>query len=109
MAAVVGVVGVVALTVYLPVKAVSSIYGWWRGGGDDQDEARRQKEYNADLNTSNLHNNHDHLKHMHPTQDSAEYEVRRMRESPHLYFESERLNVYYNQKRGGWFVGKKRR
>jgi hypothetical protein len=49
-------------------------------------------------------NNHDHLKNMHSSQDSAEAEVSRMKETG---FEgSERLNAYYNSEHGGWYVGK---
>jgi hypothetical protein len=49
-------------------------------------------------------NNHDHLKYMHLSQESAEAEVRRMKETG---FEgSERLNAYLNSEHGGWYVGK---
>ena len=49
-------------------------------------------------------NNHDHLKYMHSSQKSAEEEVRRMKMTG---FEgSERLNAYHNSEHGGWYVGK---
>jgi hypothetical protein len=49
-------------------------------------------------------NNHDHLKYMHSSQESAEAEVRRMKRGG--YEGSERLNAYHNPERGGWYVGR---
>ena len=50
------------------------------------------------------HNNHDHLKVKHGTQRDVQAEVDRMRREGREG--SERLNVYYNDERKGWYVGK---
>jgi len=66
-----------------------------------------EPESNDDERTihySNPSNNHDHLKHMHPTRDSARAETRRMQSWG--YEDSDRLVEYYNRERGGWFVGR---
>ena len=56
------------------------------------------------ISYSNPHNNHDHNKRMHATRCEAESMVDRMRRSG--VPDSERLNVYYNKQRNGWFVGR---
>jgi hypothetical protein len=49
-------------------------------------------------------NNHDHLKHKHPTKEEAEREIRRMQAVGKDG--CERLkNAYYNDDLDGWFVG----
>ncbi|KAJ1479805.1 hypothetical protein T484DRAFT_1958041 [Baffinella frigidus] len=53
---------------------------------------------------SNPNNNHDDRKHRHNSQGAAEAEVRRMQR--HGYEGSERLQTYYNQERGGWYIGR---
>lgn len=55
---------------------------------------------------SNLHNNHDHKKIPHPSKESAEKEVERMRRRK--YQGSDKLNSYYNSDREQWFVGRRR-
>ena len=60
----------------------------------------------AAIRYSNPNNNHDDQKNKHSSSQSAEAEVRRMQRA--RYAGSERLNVYYNRERDGWFVGKSR-
>jgi outer membrane protein assembly factor BamD (BamD/ComL family) len=110
-----GVTAVAGVTT--AVFAASSYYTWrwWKSSDEEKEETQASQDhhYNDDHDEvnnhdiSNLNNNHDHLKHKHPSRESAESEIRRMRSSPDYDDdESEMLNSYYNPKLGGWFVGK---
>jgi hypothetical protein len=97
---VVGIVLVVGIGAY-----------WWetrrsrRKAQEDQrkrkEEAYRHVPYERSYGSSG--NNHDNLKHKHPTKESAEREIHRMKSVGKDG--CERLNAYYNDGLDGWYVG----
>ena len=91
----------VVITVAVVVTLGYGLYSWWseRERRRAEEELRTIRRY-----TARNSNNHDHLKVKHGTQRDAQAEVDRMRRRG--YEDSERLNVYYNDELGGWFVGR---
>jgi hypothetical protein len=90
-------------------------YSWWRERRRAEEELRsdysryqysqqRLEKDEIRRYTAKNSNNHDHLKYKHGTRQGAQAEVDRMRGLG--YEDSERLNVYYNDELGGWFVGR---
>ena len=74
------------------------------GGDDKRDYLRKSRTYCENISYSNPYNNHDHDKQPHFSRESAELEVARMKRMQ--LPGHERLNVYYNEELGAWFVGR---
>jgi hypothetical protein len=66
----------------------------------------RSYTYYPSTTRSSSSNNHDHLKFRHATEASALAEIRRMQRSGGRYTDTDRLNAYYNEDMGSWFVGR---
>jgi predicted membrane-bound dolichyl-phosphate-mannose-protein mannosyltransferase len=74
---------------------------------NDHDHLKfRSYTYYPSTTRSCSNNNHDHLKFRHATQASALAEIRRMQRSGGRYTDTDRLNAYYNEDMGSWFVGR---
>ena len=65
----------------------------------------RQFDRKTKVSYSNQSNNNDYQKHKHPSRDSADSEVLRMKRAG-VYVDCERLKIYYNRGIDGWFVGR---
>ena len=86
---------------------------WWLSSREQEvQKKRKEAAWQAESQRwqagggfkSSAGNNHDHLKHKHPTQEMAEREIRRMKSVGKDG--CERLNAYYNNERDGWYVGR---
>jgi hypothetical protein len=86
-------------------------HGWESEGTNTRRFERRRFPDSSDdenddtpISYSNPRNNHDDTKVKHESRQAAEREIRRMQTVG--LPGSERLNAYYNEDRGGWFVGR---